>query len=87
MALDLRNRDSDSVVALFSIADDRVVFVVAVSPGAIRSGAKAGALVKLGSTVLGGGGGGKDDFAQGGGSDISKIAQAILELKAALGTK
>ena len=87
MALDLRGRDSDSVVALFSIVDGRVVLVVSVAPGAVQLGAKAGALVKLGSTLLGGGGGGKDDFAQGGGSDTSKIAQAILELKVALGTK
>lgn len=87
MALDLRNRDIHSVVALFSIVGDRVVLVVAVNSEAARSGVKAGILVKLGSTVLGGGGGGKDDFAQGGGDDTSKIAEAILELKAALGAK
>ena len=41
MALDLRNRDPHSVVALFSIVGDRVVLVVAVSPEAVQSGAKA----------------------------------------------
>jgi len=86
MALDLRNRDPHSVIALLSVVDDRVVLVVAVSPQAVLLGAKAGQLVKVGSAILGGGGGGKDDFAQGGGSDATKIAAAIAELKAALGS-
>ena len=86
MSLDLRNRDVNAVVALLSKHEDRIVLVVAVAPNAIASGVKAGALVKLGSAILGGGGGGKDDFAQGGGSDASKIALAISEFKAALGS-
>ena len=86
MALDLRNRRPQSVVGLFTVTDGRVVFVVASSSDAISAGIKAGALVKQGSAILGGGGGGKDDFAQGGGSDAQKIAQAISELKAALGS-
>lgn len=86
MALDLRNRDSHSVVALMSSNGDRVTLVVAASDSARNAGVKAGALVKVGSTVLGGGGGGKDDFAQGGGTDSSKIDQAISEMKAALTT-
>ena len=69
---------------MLSIVDGRVVLVVAVSRQA--TGAKAGQLVKVGSAILGGGGGGKDDFAQGGGSDATKIAAAIAELKAALGS-
>ena len=84
MALDLRNRLGDSVVALFSVNGDRVVLVVAASDAARASGVKAGALVKIGSTVLGGGGGGKDDFAQGGGADASKIQDAIAQMKVEL---
>jgi alanyl-tRNA synthetase len=45
---------------------------------------KAGALVKIGSTVLGGGGGGKDDFAQGGGTDASKSLEALTAISDAL---
>ncbi len=85
MALDLRNRSSQSVVGLISVSSGRPVLVVAVSPAAVQSGIKAGALVKIGSATLGGGG--KDDFAQGGGSEIEKIPAAISELKAALGSK
>ncbi len=86
MALDLRNRDANAVVGLLSVVESRVVLAVAATPDAIASGIKAGALVKSGSAILGGGGGGKDDFAQGGGSDTSKIDSAISELKAAIGS-
>ena len=84
MALDLRNRDERSVVGLASVDAGRVTLVVAVSEALRADGVKAGALVKIGSTVLGGGGGGKDDFAQGGGSDPLKIADAITEMRKAL---
>ena len=84
MALDLRNRLGDSLVSLFSLNGDRVVLVVAASDSARKSGVKAGLLVKIGSTVLGGGGGGKDDFAQGGGTDASKIHDAIAQMKVEL---
>ena len=77
IALDLRNRSSNSVVALVSVNDGKCVLVVATSDDARAQGLKAGALVKLGSTILGGGGGGKDDFAQGGGIDSTKITQAL----------
>jgi alanyl-tRNA synthetase len=84
MALDLRNRISDSVIALLSTAGDRVTLVVASSDAARNAGVKAGSLVKIGSTVLGGGGGGKDDFAQGGGVNATKISEAIAQMKVAL---
>ena len=87
IALDLRNRKSPSVVALLSKQGERVALVVAVTPDALALGVKAGELVKLGSGILGGGGGGKDDFAQGGGTDTTKIHDAISELKAAIGTR
>ena len=84
IALDLRARNADSVVVLVSVADGKPVLVAAVSDAARAKGIKAGALVKIGSTILGGGGGGKDDFAQGGGSTIADIAKAIDAITEAL---
>ena len=84
IALELRSKKSNSVVALTSLVDGKGVLVVAVDDEARTAGVKAGALVKTGSTVLGGGGGGKDDFAQGGGVDASKIDSAFAEMKKAL---
>jgi alanyl-tRNA synthetase len=86
IALDLRNRFSTSVIALISSAAGKSVLVVASSDSARTIGAKAGALVKIGSTILGGGGGGKDDFAQGGGTDATKAAEALAAISAAVAT-
>ena len=85
ISLDLRNRLSDGIVILASKGSDRSTLVVAASPKAIKSGIKAGALVKLGSEILGGGGGGKDDFAQGGGANHSEIANALSAISKSIG--
>ena len=84
IAIDLRSANSNSVVALLSNNDGKPVLVVAVSDQSRAAGVKAGALVKVGSTVLGGGGGGKDDFAQGGGTDSSKSLDAIAAISQSL---
>ena len=84
IALDLRNRFTTSVIALISSAAGKSVLVVASSDSARTIGAKAGSLVKIGSTILGGGGGGKDDFAQGGGTDATKAAEALAAISAAV---
>ena len=82
IAIELRARASNSVVALISSSGGRPVLVAATSDVARAAGVKAGELVKVGSTVLGGGGGGKDDFAQGGGTNPS-LSQAAIEAIAA----
>ena len=80
LALDLRNRVSDSIVVLASAGSEKVTLVACVSESAQKAGAKAGDLVKIGSVILGGGGGGKPDFAQGGGTDAAKIPLALDEI-------
>ena len=84
IAIDLRSREAQSVVALISANEGKPVLVVATSEGARTAGVRAGALVKIGSTILGGGGGGKDDFAQGGGIDASKSLDALSAISKAL---
>ena len=84
IAIDLRTREVKSVVALISTNEGKPVLVVATSEEARTNGVKAGALVKIGSTVLGGGGGGKDDFAQGGGTDSAKSLEALTAISNAL---
>lgn len=74
----------DSVVALISVTESKPVLVVATSEAARTAGIKAGALVKIGSTVLGGGGGGKDDFAQGGGVDAAKSLDSLSAIATSL---
>ena len=84
VALDLRSKLKNSVVILASAGEEKITLVVATDEGARNYGAKAGALVKIGSSILGGGGGGKDDFAQGGGTERTKISEAFRAITAAL---
>ena len=84
IALELRSMSANSVVALISVNDSKPVLVVAASDAARAGGIKAGALVKIGSSVLGGGGGGKDDFAQGGGTDAAKSVDALAAISQAI---
>ena len=84
MALDIKNRLGESVVALASVSAGKPVVVVATSDAPRAKGVKAGALVKIASGVLGGGGGGKDDFAQGGGTNVSEIPNALSAIEKAL---
>ncbi|MEV8251321.1 alanine--tRNA ligase [Microbacterium sp. NPDC076768] len=76
-----------AVVALGAVVNGRPVVVVATNDAARSAGAKAGALAKRASGVLGGGGGGRDDVAQGGGADAAALPAALdaisQELKAA----
>jgi alanyl-tRNA synthetase len=86
IAMDLRNRVTNGVVALTSISEGRITLVVATSEQARAAGIKAGALVKSASTILGGGGGGKDDFAQGGGTNIDALPSAMKEILVSIST-
>ena len=84
IAIELRSTHPKSVVALISTNEGKPVLVVAASDDARSVGVKAGALVKIGSAVLGGGGGGKDDFAQGGGIHPTKSSDALTAISNAL---
>jgi alanyl-tRNA synthetase len=87
ISLEIRNRNSQAVVALISSTDGKPVLVATCSDEARKLGFKAGALVKVGSAILGGGGGGKDDFAQGGGTNSSAAKAALDAIAASLAGK
>jgi alanyl-tRNA synthetase len=76
---------SESVVFVSAVIADKPAIIVACGDGARARGVKAGALVKLASSILGGGGGGKDDLAQGGGADVSALPAAISAIEKELG--
>ncbi|MCI1649111.1 alanine--tRNA ligase [Bifidobacterium tibiigranuli] len=86
--LDVRGKlgeDVPAVVALSGINEDgKPMVAVATNEAARKAGIKAGYLVRGASKVLGGGGGGKPDFAQGGGTDATKIDAALNALTQAV---
>ena len=86
LALDLRNRlGSDAAtVAVAGVANGRPMVLVATNEAARSAGVRAGMLVKVAAGILGGGGGGKDDVAQGGGSDATKVPEALAAVASAI---
>ncbi|MCY7413518.1 MAG: DHHA1 domain-containing protein, partial [Salinibacterium sp.] len=66
-----------AVVALGADVGGKPVVIVATNDAARSNSLLAGDLAKAAAVVLGGGGGGKGDLAQGGGTDVSAIANAI----------
>lgn len=84
LADDVLNRIGSGVVLLAANADGKALFVVKASKDAVAAGAHAGNLVKAAATTAGGGGGGRPDFAQAGGKDATKIADALAAAEAML---
>ncbi|MDQ4118355.1 MAG: alanine--tRNA ligase [Actinomycetota bacterium] len=86
LASDVRGRlgSEPGVVALFSVADGKVSFVVATTAAARDDGLAAGKLIPEFAPAVGGRGGGKPDLAQGGGTDPSGVDAAIRKLREAL---
>ncbi|MDQ1665940.1 MAG: alanyl-tRNA synthetase, partial [Actinomycetota bacterium] len=90
LVLDVRGRipaDRPAVVAAVAVSGDRPAIVVAVNDKGREWGVKAGELVRAAAQVLGGGGGGKDDVAQGGGSDRTRIDEALRQVEHVVGQR
>ncbi|TDC50160.1 alanine--tRNA ligase [Jiangella ureilytica] len=89
LALDIRGRlgnDKPAVVTVAGVGENgRPSVVIAVNEAGRQWRVKAGALVRVAAQTLGGGGGGKDDVAQGGGTDASKIGEALTQVEHAIG--
>jgi len=85
----VREKCAKSAVMLVSSVDPsgdepgKVSIVAAVPDALIAKGLKAGDWVREAATVVGGKGGGKPDNAQGGGTDTTKLRDAIATARAA----
>lgn len=80
LALEVRDRLGDAnpvVVALIGRVNDKPSIVVVTNEKARERKAKAGAFVRAVGQHLGGGGGGRDDIAQGGGTKLDAIKEAL----------
>jgi alanyl-tRNA synthetase len=67
----------DGVIVLATTIDGRASVVVSVAPSIVERGVRAGEVVKAAARILGGGGGGRDTLAQAGGSEVTKIPEAL----------
>ena len=83
MAEKLRDRLGESVVLVGGAGKDKAMLVLAVSKG-LTGRYKAGDLIKGVAQMVGGSGGGRPDMAQAGGTDVSKLDEALESLYARL---
>ncbi len=71
-----KSRFESAVIVLGSAADGKVMLVASVTP-ALSKTVSAGKLIGELAQMVGGKGGGRPDFAQAGGNDPSKLADAL----------
>lgn len=83
MAEQLRDKLGEGVVVVGAAAGPKVALVATVSKG-LTSRIKAGDLIRPVAKIVGGSGGGRPDMAQAGGSDPSKIDDAIAHVAEAV---
>ncbi|KRE98092.1 alanine--tRNA ligase [Nocardioides sp. Soil777] len=78
LALDVRSKlDRAGAVVVAGVADGKVALVAAVNDAGRERGVSANELVRTVGGLIGGRGGGKADVAQGGGSDASRLDEAL----------
>ncbi len=75
-----RQRLGSGVVALATIADDKVSLIVMVTKD-LTDRYHAGDLIRPAVEILGGKGGGRPDMAQGGGPNVEKLNEALKTLR------
>lgn len=80
----IRKNLPDAAVVLGGAKDGKVALLVSFPKAVVDRGAHAGNLLKDLAPKVGGKGGGKPDMAQGGGTDASKLAEALAGVKEAL---
>jgi alanyl-tRNA synthetase len=73
----IRKNFKDGAVVLGGTKDGKVALLVSVPPELVQRGAHAGNLLKELAPKVGGKGGGKPDMAQGGGTDVAKLPEAL----------
>ena len=76
----LRDKDA-SVVAVIALTGEKVTLLAVCGKDAVAKGVRAGDIIKEIAPIVGGKGGGKPDSAMGGGSDASKVKDALAAVK------
>ena len=85
LAEETASRLQSGVVILGSAGGGKVSLAVKVSKDLVARGLHAGNIVKEAAKIVGGGGGGRPDFAQAGGKDPSKLAEALATAERLVG--
>jgi len=73
----LRQRLGSAVIVLGATLGGRPTFMAMVTPDLVKRGLHAGHILKRVASAAGGGGGGRPEMAQGGGTDPTKLDEAL----------
>ena len=80
IASELVKTEPKAVVALCQV-DKTARIVIMAGKKAIKKGVNASEIAKKAASILGGGGSGRPDFAQGGGTSIKKVPEALKKVE------
>jgi len=73
----MRDKAPNVVAVLASVNGEKITFLAVCGKEAVAKGIKAGDIIKTITPICGGKGGGKPDSAMGGGSDVTKLDDAL----------
>jgi alanyl-tRNA synthetase len=76
-ANEIIRRDSAAVAVFYGTDGKNARIMIMAGKTATEKGANAGEIVKEASAIIGGGGGGRPNFAQGGGTQVKKLSEAV----------
>jgi len=77
----LRDKDSGVVAVMAAVNGEKITFQCVCGRDAVAKGIRAGDIIKSVTAIAGGKGGGKPDSAMGGGSDLSKLKEALAAVE------
>ena len=77
----IRDQIASGVIVLSTVKEGKLNFIAMVTKDLIEKGVFAGNIVKQVAQITGGNGGGRKDFAAAGGKDISKVDEALGQVK------
>jgi len=77
---ELRPKLGRGIAVLGSVLGGKVVLVVMVTDDLVKTGVKAGDIIKPIAKIVGGGGGGRPNLAQAGGKNPEKLGEAIQQV-------
>jgi alanyl-tRNA synthetase len=83
-ANEIIKRDEATVTVFYGTDGKNVRIMVMAGKTALEKGVNASEIVREASSIIGGGGGGKPNFAQGGGTQVDKMPEAIKKAEEAL---
>ncbi len=73
----LRDKEPNVVGVLATVQGEKITFLATCGKQAVSSGIRAGDIIKSVTAICGGKGGGKPDSAMGGGTDLTKLDDAL----------